>query len=132
MWSLYINIGMRKACSLKNDHPTNICSYLERLDPHLETIVIPCRGPKDRLDCRRRKGRVCLHVRIRVERLIGVLERLEREAAAHSVGRRVGEHHVTKGAIGYLIVVIRVAPTAQSAIRIRILPERRFKKVGCV
>lgn len=73
-----------------------------------------------------------MHVGIRVERLIGDFERLEREVAAHSVGRRVGEHHITKSAIRHLIVVIRVAPTAQSAMRVVVLPERRFKKSGCI
>ena len=107
-------------------------SYLERLDSHLEAFVIPCRGPQDRLDCRRRERCVCVQVGIRVERFIGDLERLEREVASHSVGRRVGERHITKGAIRHPIVVIRVAPTAQPATRVGVLPERRFKEVGCV
>lgn len=34
---------------LSNDH-SNPGSYLERLEPHLEAFVVPCRAFQDRLD----------------------------------------------------------------------------------
>jgi hypothetical protein len=42
---------------------------------------------------------------------------------------RVGKEKIAETSIMHIVVVIRVTPPAQSARRVRVLPERRFKEV---
>ena len=56
----------------------------------------------------------------------------ERASDAHLTRGRVGKMEFIEAAVRHTEVRIWVAPATQSAQRVTVLPERRFKEVGCI
>jgi hypothetical protein len=111
-------IEMRKPVK---DH-SYLRSYLPCLDRFLEVFEVPRGSLEDRLNDWLQKRCVTLLLGIR-EELDWRIKWIEREVAAQSVWRWVGSKELAESPAFYCEVVIRVAPTAQSAHGARVLPE---------
>ena len=102
---------------------THIRSYLRYLYRHLETLKVSRRGLEGRLNRRLQKCRIALFLGIR-EECERYGKRIEREVAAQDVRGRVGKMEFIEAAVRHTEVGFWVAPAAQSAQRVTVLPER--------
>ncbi len=133
MGPVFFQISSPRVSSFSHTQQT----YLKSLEYSLKSPEVARRRLQQFFNFGGRERRVALYQGVREEhrdllRYFQVRERLECEVPAEDMRGRIRESKVAETALGHAVIRVRIAPTAQPAFGIRILPKGRLEKVGSI